>query len=156
AMDAEWRKAKNGPRREEIEQARSDLASAEADLRLANEDFDRAWTLYRKAAVSRAEFESAREGRDRVKGRVASARFRLALLEAGTRPEEIDAAQAQLEEAKGKLQEIEANLAEALVRAPERCLVEVVAVRKGDLVAPNSPVVRVLRAEDMWVKVYVP
>ncbi len=35
-------------------------------------------------------------------------------------------------------------------------MVEVLAVRKGDLVMPNQPVVRVLRAEDMWVKVYVP
>src|SRR5262249_27562086 len=53
-------------------------------------------------------------------------------------------------------QEIEANLAEMQVRAPERCLVEVVAVRKGDLVAPNFPILRVLRADDLWVKVYVP
>src|SRR5262249_18173093 len=30
------------------------------------------------------------------------------------------------------------------------------AVRKGDLVPPNQPVVRVLRADDLWVKVYVP
>jgi HlyD family secretion protein len=35
-------------------------------------------------------------------------------------------------------------------------LVEILAVRKGDLVAPNQPIVRALRAGDMWVKVYVP
>jgi len=35
-------------------------------------------------------------------------------------------------------------------------VVEVLGVRKGDVVAPNQPIVRVLRADDLWVKVYVP
>jgi HlyD family secretion protein len=48
------------------------------------------------------------------------------------------------------------NLKEAEVLAPEHAVVEVVAVRKGDLVPPNQPVLRVLRAEDLWVKVFVP
>jgi multidrug resistance efflux pump len=47
------------------------------------------------------------------------------------------------------------QLSEAVVRAPERAVVEVVAARPGDIVAPNSPVVRVLRDEDVWVKAYV-
>jgi HlyD family secretion protein len=32
----------------------------------------------------------------------------------------------------------------------------VLAVRKGDLVAPNQPILRVLRADDLWVRIYVP
>src|SRR5262249_51182254 len=45
---------------------------------------------------------------------------------------------------------------EAVVVAPEAAVVEVLAVRKGDLVTPNQPVLRVLRTADLWVKVYVP
>src|SRR5262249_36528283 len=55
-----------------------------------------------------------------------------------------------------KMREIEANLQEAVVRAPERAVVEVLAVRKGDLVQPNQSALRVLRADDLWVKVFVP
>ena len=29
-------------------------------------------------------------------------------------------------------------------------------VRPGDLVAPNQPIVRVLRTGDLWIKVYMP
>jgi multidrug resistance efflux pump len=155
-MEAEWRKAEAGSRPEEIDQARGDLASAVADLKLAREDFDRADRMYRSGSMARADFDAARAARDRAVGRHDTARFRLALLVAGTRQEDKDAAKAQINEARGKLKEIEANLAEAYVRAPERSLVEVVSVRKGDLVPPNTPVVRVLRAEDLWVKVYVP
>jgi HlyD family secretion protein len=34
--------------------------------------------------------------------------------------------------------------------------VEVLAIRPGDILAPNQPVARVLRADDLWVKAYVP
>ena len=78
------------------------------------------------------------------------------MLLAGTRPEDIALAEANVVEARGKLQEIQANLAEARVVAPEKAVVQVVTVRKGDLVPANQPVVRILRADDRWVKVYVP
>jgi multidrug resistance efflux pump len=40
--------------------------------------------------------------------------------------------------------------------APERVVVDVVSVRNGDLIPPNIPILRVLRAADLWVKVFVP
>ncbi|MBL8799587.1 MAG: efflux RND transporter periplasmic adaptor subunit [Planctomycetia bacterium] len=153
--EADWLKAKNGPRVEEIRYARSELEAADADLKLAREDYERADRLVRQGSLARAEYDLARAVRDRAHGRVAMARARHELLLAGTRTEEIEAAAATAQEARAKLKEIEANLAEAQVRAPEKCLIEVLAVRKGDVVPPNQPVVRVLRADDMWVKVYV-
>jgi multidrug resistance efflux pump len=156
AAEARLDKARNGPRKEEIRQAHSDWESAEADLTFAVQDFARVEKLYRQATVSRVEFDTARAARDRARGRTASALARLDLLKAGTRSEEIAEAEANVAELRGKLREIEANLREAVVRAPYPSLVEVVAVRKGDLVPPNQTVVRVLRAEDLWVKVYVP
>src|SRR5262249_9109696 len=66
------------------------------------------------------------------------------------------AAEARLAETQAKLREIEVNLQEAAVKAPEPVLVEVLAVRKGDLVPANQPILRVHRADDLWVKIYVP
>jgi multidrug resistance efflux pump len=84
------------------------------------------------------------------------AEYNYELLKEGTRPEDKEAAKARMDEVAAKLQETRAHLKERIVYAPEKAIVEVVAVRKGDLVSPNQPVIRVLRAEDMWVKVYVP
>ncbi len=156
ATEAELEKAKNGPRDEEIRQARSDLESTEADLKLANEDFARSERLLRQGSEARADYDMARAARSRGQGRVAANRARLDLLLAGTRPEEIALARANVVEARGRLQEIKANLTETRVVAPESALVEVVSVRKGDLVPANQPVIRVLRADDLWVRVYVP
>ncbi len=176
------RRLRAGPRPEEIRQARAELASAQADLKLAQEKWDRARELYRLRSAPQEEYEAARSGRERAQALLnkaksyldlllagtreeeiaeaaalfAQARANYDLLLAGTRKEDIAAAQARVRENEGKLREIDANLREAVVRAPERVLVEVVAVRKGDVIAPNQPILRVLRADDQWVKIYVP
>ena len=51
------------------------------------------------------------------------------MMQIGSRPEDISLAEANVIEAWGKLCEINANLEEAKVVAPERSMVEVVAVR---------------------------
>jgi multidrug resistance efflux pump len=171
-----------GWREEEKEQARQELQTADADLSLALEDFERQNRLYRQNASARADYDAARAARDRARGRVAAARARYDMLMKGSRPEDIKEARAEaarlkanydlleagtreedkaeirarLAEARGKLREIEANLAEADVRAPQRAVIEVLAVRPGDLVPPNQPILRVLKADDLWVRAYVP
>ena len=175
-------RTKAGWREEEKRHARSELESAEADLKLTRDEFDRVDLLYRQGSASRAEWDIARAARDRVTGRADAARARTDMLSAGSRPEDIAemtaefrrtqaqydlikagsraedlaAAKARVAEAAARVRELEANLQEAVIRAPEPAVIEVLAVRKGDLVAPNTPVVRVLRADDLWVRVYVP
>jgi multidrug resistance efflux pump len=84
------------------------------------------------------------------------ARANLDLLKAGTRAEDIEAMEAQVEQTRARLREVEVNLAEAVVRAPSKALVDVVSVRKGDLVSAGQAVVRILRADDRWVKIFIP
>jgi multidrug resistance efflux pump len=177
-----YKRVKAGPRIEEIQQARSDLKSAEADLELAVERFDRAEKLYNKRAMAPEDYEAARANRDRLRGVVSRTRAYLDQLLKGSRDEDIAEAKAQMEQAQanydlimagtrtedkgaaearraeafGRLQELDANLKEAVVSAPERVVIEVMAVRKGDVVTPNQPIVRVLRTDDLWVRVYVP
>jgi HlyD family secretion protein len=180
AADARWDRMIAGARVEEIDQAASELEASRVDLELAREDFKRAREV--KGSLSQAEYDATKATLDRTLRRFDVIRSRLALLRAGnrrediaeaaadrvrwyfnyrlmeegTRPEEIAAARAAVDDAQGKLDEIDANLAEAVVRAPNRAVIEVLGVRKGDVVAPNIPVIRVLSAEDLWVKVYVP
>lgn len=179
---ARYERLKKGPRDEETQKAKSDWESARADYKQAQQDFDRISQLFEKKSASRAEYDAALGLRDRLQGRAQSAWAhydmhvkgsrqedideahaewqkafaKFAELVRGTRPEEIAESKARLEEARAKLNEIRANLAETIVRAPKKAVVEVIAVRKGDLVPPNQPIVRALYAEDLWVKAYVP
>jgi multidrug resistance efflux pump len=182
AAKERWKRLTAGWRDEEKRQAQAELELADADAKVTRADFERIEKLLRQGSMSRTDYETAWARSRMAQGRADAARAKndmlktgsraediaeaaaevartqanLDLLLAGTRYEEIAAAEARMIEARGKLREIDANLAEAVVRAPERALVEVLAVRKGDLVPPNQPVLRVLRADDLWVKVYVP
>jgi multidrug resistance efflux pump len=185
AAQARLEKLEAGTRQEEKDQARAELDSLLAQLERSARELERNTRLYnggRSAAVSRADLEAATATHGQLVGQVNAARARLDLLEAGprveeiaearaerdkaranhelllagTRPEDVLAAEAKVAELQARLSEIDANLAEGVVIAPERAVVEVLAVRKGDVVGPNQPVARVLRAEDLWVKVFVP
>ncbi len=184
AAVARFKRVKRGWRDEEIKLAQSELESAEADAKLARDELERILLAMRQGGVpvNKRELDAARADASRTEGRrnaayarwdmlrtgsrdedIQEAQFESERLEAlylllkkGTRPEEIELAKAQLEEARGKLQEILADCNEALIRAPSIGFVEVVGVRKGDLVAPNQPVIRLLRTEDVWIKVFVP
>jgi multidrug efflux pump subunit AcrA (membrane-fusion protein) len=175
-------KAENGFRPEEIRQVRDDLKFAEADLRLSEQEFAREEQLSRTASGKQMDFDLARANLNRAKARQQAAQAKLDLYLAGTREEEkreaaadfarlwsnfemmaagnryedIAAADGRAAEARGKLRELEANLAEREVKSPGKVVVEVLAVRRGDITAPNQPIVRVLNAADMWVKIYVP
>jgi multidrug resistance efflux pump len=125
---------------------------------MARADFDRARG---RASASRAHFDLVTHGsRPEEVAEAAAmldqARANLDLLRAGTRPEDIAAMEAQAEQTRARLREADANVAEAVVRAPGRAVVDVVSVRRGDLVSPGQAVVRVLQADDLWVKVFIP
>jgi HlyD family secretion protein len=185
AAKARFERLKDGWRPEEKRMAASELEAAEADLEQANKEFERVSRLLPSGAASRADYDSAMAARDRFKGHVQQARAKVEmykagsrkediaeakaewqkakanreLLDNGTRYEDIKAARARADEIRAKIDEIDANLREATLRVPSelgKAIVEVVSVRPGDLLPPNQPVVRVLRANDLWVKVFVP
>jgi multidrug resistance efflux pump len=182
AAKARYERLKAGSRIEDIRQAEAELKREEATLAVAQSDLHRAQRTFARNASTGADYDSIKAEDGRSAARVAAARAHLDLLVAGSRQEDIEEAaaelkrcranalllqngsrsediaeaQATLAEARGKLHEVEAQLREATLRAPEQAVVEVLSVRKGDLVTPNQAIVRVLRADDLWVKVYVP
>jgi multidrug resistance efflux pump len=146
----------HGSRPQEIAQAQAQTAEREATLGRAREDFRRAQRMLQSRSISQEEYDRIQALLREAESQVNSARASQKLVEIGPRDEDKDAARAQLAEARARVAELEANLAETVVHAPEEAVVQVVAVRKGDVVPPNQPVVRVLRAEDLWVRIYVP
>jgi multidrug resistance efflux pump len=182
AADARAKRMRIGYREEEIREAQDEWMSADADLKLAEEQLGRYERLLKKNTVTQSELDTARANYDRARGKAAAARARLDMLARGNRPEDIAEAEAAREEAKAnldllkagtraeeiaelaakvaenrsRLNEIEVNLEEATVRAPARSVIDVISVRMGDVVAPGQTVVRILRAQDLWVRVYMP
>ena len=182
AQQAAFEAARNGPRRQEIDQAQADYSAAEADATNAETTYKRMEKLIATDTISRQLFDDSRDKRDAAAQRAESARQRLALLQAGTRvedlnaaeakykqaeaaavlsrkgfrKEDIDAARGRLDEARGHVAELDARLREADLTAPADAVVEVVSVRPGDLVPAGRIVITMLEASQLWVKVYIP
>jgi HlyD family secretion protein len=177
-----YQQARNGPRKEEIDAARADLAAADADYEVAKSTLARTATLVSNGVQSQQEYDNAKSAYDRAGAMREAARQRLDLLRAGTRKEEIDradrlykqaaanrtlvergarkedidTARAQLERARATLNQIEIQLGELEVAAPADAFVEVLRVRPGELINPNSPVATLVEVDRLWVRVYVP
>ena len=174
--------AESGPRSQELKQAEADYAAAKADSANAQINFQRMDTLVRGDTVSRQQYDNAKATRDSTAQKAESLHQRLALLQAGTRKEDLQAAQeryrqaqaaadlmqhgyrkedidagrAKMEEAQARVDQLDIQLKEANLFAPADGLVQTVSVRTGDLVGPGKIVVTMLESSQLWVKVYVP
>jgi len=177
-----FEEAKNGPRKEDLAQAQADYEAAKADAVNSEAFFHRMEKLAASDTISRQQFDDSREKRDAAVQRAESARQHLAELQAGTRPEDlraaearyrqaqaaavlaqkgfrkedIEAARGRLAAAQGHVDELDARLKEAELFAPADATVEVVSIRPGDLVPAGQIVVKMQESSQIWVKVYIP
>jgi HlyD family secretion protein len=138
-----------GPRKEEIESAKHDWEALVAEHKQAQADAKRAAELFAQKTISETEHDQAQTRASTLGMNVAAAKSRYDLLLAGTRPERIAQAKAQLAE-------INTQLREMSVAAPSACVLETLSVKVGDVVAANQSIATLLLTNHLWVRVYVP
>jgi HlyD family secretion protein len=134
--------ARRGPRKEDVAKAKVEFDAAESDRR-------RLAALLQDNLVAPREYEN-------VAALAASRRETYLALERGTRPEEIAAARAAVQQAEGRLRYLERERMEAVIVAPVTGVVQTLDLRPGDLVTARQPVAVVLEAGPATVRVYVP
>lgn len=138
-----------GPRTQEIQAAKNDWQSQQAQLDLARADAKRAEELFAKNTISATERDHSVLNAQALEKTAAAAKDRYDLLLAGTRPEQIDHARAVLAE-------IDTQLREMKIVAPTNCVLEVLSVKVGDVLAQNREVATLILPQHLWVRVYVP
>jgi multidrug resistance efflux pump len=180
--EAQLQALRNGARPQEIAQADAELAAARADAANAEGVWQRLSGLRQTGDVSAQVADDAASRRDATAQHVKAAEERVALLRAGTRREDLEAAGARVAQAKananqlrsgyrkedvaearGRLAEIEGQiqsnadrLAEMQVHSPVRARLDTVSVRPGDVVPANRVVASLLEPSQIWVRAYVP
>jgi len=181
-LAAELKKLENGPRKQEIEAAQANVRLAEAQLVFAREQFARTQQLVAQNAATQEELEQEQTSLRVAQATLDARQQNLALLLAGTRPEEITAAKAQLEAAhqawllarngyrdedvsqakaamaaaQAALKAIDQQIQELRITAPLDAVVEAVDLRPGDMVTANAPALSLTDKSRLWVRVYVP
>jgi len=136
-----------------VEQAKAQLASAEAGLKRAGLDFDRQQELSSKGYASRATFEVSEASRDQGMAAVRSAR---AAFEAAR--DNVEVTKAQQAEARAQLSELQTSLAKAQrdldftsVRAPVDGTFSNRLVNAGDFVVVGQRLGNVVPLDDVFI-----
>jgi HlyD family secretion protein len=138
-----------GPRSEDMATASNEWAAVVEELSLAQTNASRARQLFEQGTIAASDRDSAVQLESTLKGRVAAAWSRYSELTAGTRPERIDQARAELAE-------IDAQIAELSLVAPGPTSLETLHMKVGDVAGPNATVATLLVQTSRWVRVYIP
>ena len=172
---ADYELRKNGYRKEDVDAAQSEVERAAADEVRARLDFQRYEALSQKDLVSKQQRDTAEANWKMALAQQQNLQHKLDELKRGYRPEEIASAEAHYQEALATLQKYErgnrredvdsakaayaydeARFREREVLAPSAATVEILDVRPGDLIAPNTPVATLLEKDQIYVRIYIP
>ena len=172
---ADYEQRINGYRKEDIAAAQADLDRAKADEIRTHLDFARYEALAKKDLVSKQQRDTAEAAWRIATATTQNAQHKLDALRHGYRPEEIASALAHYQQTQATLEKLErgnrredvdlakaaysydeARFRERQVVAPSEATVEVLDVRPGDLIAPNTPVATLLEAYQIYIRIYIP
>src|SRR5215475_11624627 len=165
----------SGYRKEDIAAAQADFDRANADEVRAHLDFQRYEALAEKDLVSKQQRDTTEANWKMALAARENAQHKLDELQRGFRPEEIAMSEARYKQAQATLEKLqrgnrredveaahsalsyeEARYRERQVLAPSAATVEVLDVRPGDLIAPNTPIATLLESDQIYVRIYVP
>lgn len=146
---AQLAESEAGPRKEEIDAAKHDWEARVTEADQARMDAKRADDLFAQKTISDTEHDQTVTRARTLDKNVAAAKSRYDLLLAGTRAE-------RLAQARAQLAELDAQLREMKIAAPSDCVLEVLSVKVGDVLAPNQDAATLLLTNRLWVRVYVP
>ena len=172
---AEYDQRINGYRQEDIDAAKADLDRATADEIRTHLDFQRYDALAQKDLVSKQQRDTAEANWRMALAQKQNVQHKLDEFKRGYRPEEIAAAEARYHQTEATLEKFErgnrredvdaaraalaydeARFRERQVLAPAASTVEVLDVRPGDLIPPNTPIATLLEPDQIYVRIYIP
>jgi HlyD family secretion protein len=138
--EAEFAKLRAGARREERDEARALVAEADAGARRAADELARRRPLAERGTLGAEALAQAEAEAAGARARADVARARLALIEAGARPEDLQAAAAAVDAARAEVERAQALYEKTLIRSPIDGVVLKRDLREGETVVALSPV----------------
>ena len=144
-----------GSRSEDIASARAAAGAAADRLSDAERDLARTRQLFQGGAVSQEAMDKAQTAFDLARAQRDQAAQALRLVETGPRPERIAAQRSTVAQAGAAVRQLDATLANAVIRAPFDGVVTVKDREEGEVVAAGAPVLTVTNLADRWVRIYV-
>jgi HlyD family secretion protein len=154
--EAKLTQLRNGPRAQDIAAARARVATRKALLDWAEITYTRNQELLARKDVSQADADRTLALRDAASGWIEEAKQQLEELTAGTRPEEIAAAEAELQVAREEVDYQQELVSKLTIVATRDGVLDSLPWNLGERVMVGSPVAVLLAGAGPYARVYVP
>ncbi len=142
--------AQNGAREQQIQGAYQLWQQAKAGAEVAKKTYDRVQRLYDEGVMTAQKLDEALAAYKALEAQEKAAKSQYDLAQAGARNEEKKAAAAQVNRARGAVQEVRSYIRETVQTAQMEGEVSSVYPKVGELVGTGSPIMSIAQMDDMW------
>ena len=129
---------RTGSRPQEKMRDKAAVLQAEARLRTAEAEYQRTERLFRDGVASKSELDRALAERDTAAALVEAAKQSSTMTDIGPRPEEIRAAEAEVQQMKAALEYAQTQMEATEIKAPVSGTVLERIVERGEMVSPSA------------------
>ena len=150
AASAQNQKAQSGTRIEVINTAYNLWQQALAAQGIAKKTYDRLQNLYNEGVISEQKRDEAFAAYNATKAQADAAKSQYDMAKTGAQNEDKAAAQAMQNAAKGGVEEVQALLEDQYLVAPCDGEVTDIYPNIGELVSIGSPIMSILKKDDLW------
>ncbi len=147
---------RKGARPTELDALRAQLGQAQTAAAFAAKEYARTEELVKKGFLSPQKLDETRSTLDSSRLRVREIESQVATANLGARPDEIRAAESEVEAARAALAQADWKLKQKTVAATVAGIVTDTNFARGEWVAAGAPVVAVLPPENVKVRFFVP
>lgn len=156
AAESQLSNLKEGQRPEEISVIEASLASAQAQAAEAERIAARLASLTSRGAATSAELDNATTAANVAYARVAEMEANLVVARLPARPQEIAAAEANLEQARAAMEQSRWALDQRILTAPTAGTISDIIRYPGEIAGPAAPVLSLLPDGAVKLRLYVP
>lgn len=177
---ANLEKVENGARPQEINEARQNVAQAQAKVKYAEDQVRRLEALYQQGVLPEQQLEEAKTNYEVARAQLGAAEEKLSLLVSGSREEDlaaarasyevalagryqvdlrakdVEAARAALDKARSNLKVAQEQLDKTVIRSGVNGIVLRTNFSAGEVVSPGVPIVTLIDPADLRLIIYVP
>jgi HlyD family secretion protein len=138
SAEARLQQLRTGSRPQEKMRDKAAVLQAEARLRTAEAEYQRSERLHREGVSSKSELDRALAERDTAAALLEAAKQSSTMTDIGPRPEEIRAAEAEVQQTRAALDYAQTQLAATEIKAPVSGTVLERIVERGEMVSPSA------------------
>ncbi|GAB4550679.1 MAG: efflux RND transporter periplasmic adaptor subunit [Pleurocapsa sp.] len=154
--EAQLAELETGARQEDINAAKAEVRDIEQQLKLQEKQRERREYLYNQGAISREELDEFAFGEGSLQARLSRAKSNLAELENGTRPEQIAAQEATVQQLTARIADIDVTIDKSTLKAPFNGIIATRELDEGTVANAGQSVIRLIENAAPEARIGIP